>query len=133
VSAVFLDTVGLIALWDQSDQWHLSANGAFRKLEAARRAYITTTFVLLECGNAVSRRPYRQEVVSAHRTLAANNGLIVPSRDDWDNAWHEFERGQPGDPGIIDCVSMVVMQKIGISEIFTNDQHFAAAGFQTLF
>ena len=34
MSAVFLDTVGLLALWDVSDQWHTDAEAAFHKLVA---------------------------------------------------------------------------------------------------
>ena len=29
---VFLDTVGLLALWDESDQWHESASYAYELL-----------------------------------------------------------------------------------------------------
>ena len=30
---VFLDTVGLIALWNLSDQWHAAAAGAYQRLD----------------------------------------------------------------------------------------------------
>jgi hypothetical protein len=30
----FLDTVGLLALWDRSDQWHVMAEAAFSRLKA---------------------------------------------------------------------------------------------------
>jgi predicted nucleic acid-binding protein len=30
--AVFLDTVGLIALWDRADQWHSAADAAFQQI-----------------------------------------------------------------------------------------------------
>ena len=29
MNAVFLDTVGLLALWDEGDQWHTAAETAF--------------------------------------------------------------------------------------------------------
>ena len=62
MSPVFLDTVGLLALWDRSDQWHPTAEAAFQRLTNARVAGITTTFVLAECANAAARRPYRLAV-----------------------------------------------------------------------
>jgi len=36
-------------------------------------------------------------------------------------------------PGIVDCISFAVMRRLGLTEAFTNDQHFTAAGFTTLF
>ncbi len=49
MNTVFLDTVGLVALWNNSDQWHEDANLAFAQIVRERRRMVTTTFVLLEC------------------------------------------------------------------------------------
>jgi len=35
MTPVFLDTVGLIALWDQADQWHAAADAAMADLIAS--------------------------------------------------------------------------------------------------
>ena len=32
MNAVFLDTIGLLALWDEADQWHEPADQAFARL-----------------------------------------------------------------------------------------------------
>jgi predicted nucleic acid-binding protein len=133
MNAVFLDTVGLIALWDQADQCHVHAESAFRQLESARRSYISTTFVLLECGNASSRRPYRSDVIRTKNALDDGNSLIEPTPLDWDIAWREYAQGHPGDPGIVDCISFAVMRRLGIQEVFSNDRHFEVAGFKILF
>lgn len=34
---VLLDTVGLLAIWDEDDQWHSAAEPAFRQLMTERR------------------------------------------------------------------------------------------------
>lgn len=62
MNPVFLDTVGLRALWNQSDQWHRPARASFDALASVERILLTTTFVLLECGNAAARHPFRQSV-----------------------------------------------------------------------
>lgn len=46
MSAVFLDTVGLVAIWDEADQWHATAETAFARIMSERRPLVTTTFVL---------------------------------------------------------------------------------------
>jgi predicted nucleic acid-binding protein len=35
-SPVFLDTVGLLALWDRSDQWHVPTTRAFQEFSKER-------------------------------------------------------------------------------------------------
>ena len=42
---VFLDTVGLLATWDASDQWHASARPVFETMLTQRVPVITSTFV----------------------------------------------------------------------------------------
>ncbi len=133
MSPVFLDTVGLLALWNRSDQWRPAAASAFNAVLADRRPYVTTEAVLLECGNAASRTAFRQKVIETREELLANDGLIVITDQDWSDAWAEYDRGRPGDPGIVDCIAFAVMRRLGLIEAFTNDQHFTAAGFTTLF
>jgi predicted nucleic acid-binding protein len=133
MTAVFLDTVGLIALWDVADQWHSAAETAFLHLQAQRTPFITTTFVLLECGNTAARRPYRNQVSLLRRGMGARGELIVPTEEDWIAAWDAYDRGEAGLAGIVDHVSFAVMRRLGMTEAFTNDKHFQTAGFTPLF
>jgi predicted nucleic acid-binding protein len=77
VNAVFLDTVGMIALWDEADQWHQEAELARAKFRIARTPVVTTTCVLLECGNAAARRSYRRVVTQFRDVMIANGGLSL--------------------------------------------------------
>jgi uncharacterized protein len=133
MTPIFLDTVGLLALWDTDDQWHNAAEGAYRQIVFTRQPVVTTTFILLECGNAAARRMYREDVCVLRRTLELRNEVLVPTEDDWANAWDAYQQGEIGRAGIVDCVSFVVMRRLGIRQAFTNDQHFQKAGFETLF
>jgi len=132
MTPVFLDTVGLLALWDSSDQWHEAASIALAKLGSGV-VMVTTSFIMLECGNAASRRPYRHLVDALRIKLEQANKLIIPTETDWEQAWHEYRLGKAGDAGIVDYISFIVMRRLGISDAFTNDRHFRAAGFNTLF
>jgi predicted nucleic acid-binding protein len=130
---VFLDTVGMIAVWDDTDQWHAAARAVHRALLAQGRRLVTTSFVLCECGNAAARRPYRSDVNELRTFLIQEQLLVDPTRAEVEQAWAAYERGDAGEAGIVDHLSFCVMRRLGLSEAFTNDQHFRTAGFTTLF
>jgi uncharacterized protein len=130
---VFFDTVGLLALWDADDQWHTAATSVFAKLSRHSTLATTTSFVLLECANAAARRPYRQAVERLRTQMEAKGRLVFPTNDDWQEAWAAYRRGGSDKPGVVDCVSFAVMRRLGMQQAFTNDHHFAEAGFETLF
>jgi predicted nucleic acid-binding protein len=130
---IFLDTVGLIAVWDTTDQWHGAANAAYRKLLSQGNRLFTTSAVLLECGNAASRRPYRLRVNALRAILIQEQLVLEPTVQDIEEAWTAYDRGDAGQAGIVDQISFVVMRRSGILDAFTNDHHFQAGGFATLF
>jgi uncharacterized protein len=133
MNSVLLDTVGLLALWDTTDQWHSDAEAAFADLIRAKAVFTTTSFVLLECANAAARRPYRQAVERLRSRLEARNMLLLPTEEDWRLAWAAYRQGGSADPGVVDHVSFVVMRRLEITRAFTNNRHFQKAGFETLF
>jgi len=67
------------------------------------------------------------------RTLIEEGLLIEPSVQEIEDAWEAYGRGEAGQAGIVDHVSFQVMRRLGITEAFTNDKHFQAAGFTVLF
>jgi uncharacterized protein len=130
---VLLDTVGILAVWDRADQWHDSATRVFSGLLRLNRVLVTTTLVFLECGNAAARTPYRSRVDALRRSFLDEGRLIEPTAEDFEWAWSAYSRGEAGQAGIVDHVSFVVMRRLGLTQAFTNDAHFQAAGFETLF
>ena len=74
---VFLDTVGLLAVWDEDDQWHAAASGVYARLLTARRVFVTTR----TCSRSVRTRlrtpasaPPRNELAS--RECACPNPAV---------------------------------------------------------
>lgn len=133
MSTVLLDTAGLIALWNENDQWHEPATAAIEMLSRTSVRLVTTTYVLLECANAVARRHHRDRVVRLREDLRLAGDLFEPTAIEVERAWDEYARSAAGSAGIVDLISMAVMRRLGIRQIFTNDKHFAAAGFEVLF
>jgi uncharacterized protein len=130
---VFLDTVGMIAVWDDTDQWHVAAKAAYEHLQIQGRRLITTPLVMCECGNASARRTYRSDVCDLRKALTQEGLLIEPTPQEMELAWMAYERGEGAQAGIVDHVSFVVMRRLGLKEVLTNDKHFQAAGFTVLF
>ena len=130
---VFLDTVGIIAMLDADDQWHAAAVSAYEELRAAGLQLVTTAHILWECGNAASRRPYRRDIAELRNEMLATHRILPVSNVIEEAAWAAYLNGAIGEAGIVDNISFGVMRECGIRQAFTNDRHFTAAGFETLF
>ena len=130
---VLLDTVGMIAVWDDTDQWHAAAKAAYEQLLAEGRRLATTPLVLCECANASARRTYRSDVCELRKAMINEGLLVEPTAREIEQAWVAYERGDAAQAGIVDHISFLVMRRLGITEAFTNDKHFEAAGFTVLF
>ena len=98
MTPIFLDTVGLLAVWDQDDQWHSAAVPVYEQIVREGRPTVTTTLVLYECGNAASRSPFRANVNVLRSLLAAEGKLIEPTPDEIEAGWANFVRGLAGSP-----------------------------------
>jgi predicted nucleic acid-binding protein len=133
VNAVFLDTVGLIALWDLADHWNADADAAYQIVIQQGQRLATTPLILWECGNAAARRPFRQRVNVLRQQLIQEGLLIEPTAQEIEDAWAAYDRGEAGQAGIVDHDSFQVMRRLGITKAFTNDKHYQAADFTVLF
>jgi predicted nucleic acid-binding protein len=133
MNIVFLDTAGFLALWDEEDQWHTSAEAAFALLVRQPDRLITSNLILLECGNAAARRPYRSAVDDLGIEMEAKGPVILPTDKDLTVAWQACRRGEAAQAGIVDLVSFSMMRPLRITRAFTNVRRFRAAGFEALF
>ena len=133
MSSVFVDTVGLLALWNASDQCHKMATQAFATISDGNTTLLTTTYVLLESGNSASRTSFRTDANLAREEFEQAGTLIWPTEGDWEQAWQAYQRGEADAAGVVDHVSFVVMRRLGITKAFTNDKHFRSAGMETMF
>jgi uncharacterized protein len=133
MNRILLDTVGFLALWNARDQWHPRAAAVFAELSARGSDFCTTSYILLECGNAASRSTFRGDVVEVREQFVADGKLIEPTEADCAAAWADYARGSAGGAGIVDHILFVVMRRLDVTDVFSNDRHFKTAGFNTLF
>ena len=128
---VFADTFFFLALLDSSDPAH------HRTLEQAARPWaeiITTEFVLLELGNALSRvgdRDAFPQVLDLVQTTPVYRIVSATSRG-FADAVELFRSRMDKAWSLTDCSSMCVMRELGVQQILTGDRHFTQAGFDAL-
>src|SRR5688572_17574594 len=109
---VFLDSVGLLAVWSTQDQWHTKAEAAYQDLHQNARRLLTTPLVLWECGNAAARRPFRLHVNRLRQKLLQEGLLMEPTPQEIEMAWTAYDGGDAAQAGIVDHVSFVVMRRL---------------------
>jgi predicted nucleic acid-binding protein len=132
--AVFLDTVGLLGTLNKDDDLHEPAAVVLRKLEETGRSVVTTTFVLAEVGNGLARTMLRADAAWLIRTLHSDPRctVVYVERDELFEAVELYTERNDKSWGLVDCVSFVVMRRMGLSDAFTADRHFEQAGFVAL-
>lgn len=128
---ILVDTVFVIALINERDQYHQQALDLAELVDAL--PLIVTDVVLIEIGNALARSHKREAVNVLEQFLTADEVEVVrltPSL--FEQAFSLYKTYQDKQWSLVDCVSFIVMRERGISEALTADQHFVQAGFQAL-
>jgi predicted nucleic acid-binding protein len=131
---VFLDASYAIALAAPTDQLHHLAIALASRLEEDGTRLVTTQAVLLEIGNALSKRRHRESAVLLLTSLEADPlvEVVAFTPDLYKKAFHLYRTRPDKEWGLIDCASFVVMRERGLSEALTADEHFEQAGFRAL-
>lgn len=125
---IFVDTSFVIALINQKDQHYRQAESLSSKFENSQ--LITTDAVLLEIGNALAK-DFRKEAIKILKILRSSKKVEVVKIDQtlFEQGLEIYEKYDDKPWGLVDCISFVVMQETGITEVLTFDGDFAQAGF----
>ncbi len=134
MNVVFLDTSGLVAVVNTDDQWHTQAEKVWSELIVTQTDLVTSSLVLIELADGLSRirhRPLATQIVDGLR--ASERVTIIQSDATIEKlAWKLFRDRRDKEWGMTDCVSMTLMTEQAIGRIFTADSHFIQAGFEIL-
>lgn len=130
-SRVFLDTSYIVALINQNDQYHKQALGLSEKYEY--EPLITTNVILIEIGNALSRK-YRQQAIDIIQAIRSSDEVILVELDSilLEKAFDMYKQYEDKTWGMVDCISFIVMNEKGIREALSFDTDFEQAGFKLL-
>lgn len=134
MNKLFVDTSFAIALISPRDEHHVNATILMRTIKAKRIPLVTTRAVIIEVGNALSKRPLRSRGVALLDTYDQDPLVeVTPLSEELYQRGREFyRRHRDKDWGLTDCISFVVMRERGLTDALTADGHFRQAGFRPL-
>jgi uncharacterized protein len=94
---------------------------------------VTTTFVFDEVVTFLNTKGQHARAVQVGKNLFTSPSLelIDVDRPLFDTGWEYFQQHHDKSYSLTDCISFVVMQRLGIRTAFTFDRHFRQAGFDT--
>jgi uncharacterized protein len=134
MTEVFLDTSFAIALSSITDQNHVQAVKLANQIEMNKNRLVTTQAILLEIGNALSKKKYRAAAIQLLESLETDPSVkvVLLTNSLYKRAFNLFKQREDKEWGLVDCISFIVMQDRGITDVLTADNHFYQAGFRAL-
>jgi len=131
---IFVDTSAFLARYLANDQHHSAAVEYWEKLAENNEACSTSNFVLDELLSLLVRRASGNFAAERARHLYASRSLQIlrPREADETSAVILLEKYADHRVSFTDCVSFALMQRLGITGVFTFDSHFELAGFNRL-
>ena len=134
MASYFADTSFWIALSSKRDQYHAKAIAWHGAVVKSGSRIVTTEAVLWEWLNALASSTTRATAAEGYRRAHADRRVEVVAFDPELNGaavdLYRF-RGDK-DWSLTDCLSVVVMERRGLTEALTTDHHFEQAGMKAL-
>lgn len=128
---IFIDTGAFLARYIKRDQHHAKAITFWEELIRDDAPCFTTNFILNETLTLLGRRASHTFSAERARQLYSSSVLQIlrPDANDEVAAIILLEKFADQKVSFCDCVSFVLMRRLGISDAFTFDGDFAIAGF----
>lgn len=130
--SVFADTSGLYALLVGSEDSHAEMLEAFRSILAAERQLWTTSYVLVETIALLQRRVGLEPVRDLDEHIVPLLSVSWVSETLHRRAMRRLSRENRRQLSLVDCVSLELMRRQGISDVLGLDRHFVEAGYRLL-
>ena len=134
MKVIFADTSGWLAIVVKSDSLHEKAVEIYLRLLKSNCRFIIHDAIMLEIGNSLSGSKFRNTVVKLKESIEKSNRIetVSLSPELIERGWKLYAERLDKDWGIVDCISFVLMNDLGITEALTADRHFEQAGFTKL-
>jgi uncharacterized protein len=129
----FLDSSYLVALHEARDQNHDKARRHWATLRSTPRI-VTTSYVVDEIATYFNSRGHHTRAVQIGNDILQSSviRLVHVEEELFHEAWGYFTRHQDKTYSFTDCISFVLMGRLGLRSALSFDQHFSQAGFERL-
>jgi predicted nucleic acid-binding protein len=129
---IFVDTNAWFAAYVPNDSHHQAANTLLR---STQDRLLTTDFVLDELLTLLKARgEFQRALVLGERILGGSLARLEWVQPiDVQQAWQVFQAHKDKAWSFTDCVSNVVMARLGITKAFAFDEHFRQFGSVAVF
>jgi predicted nucleic acid-binding protein len=134
VTPIFVDTGYLIGLEASDDQYHITARDYWRSLSIQMPPLITTSYVFDEVVTFFNSRGRHTKAIDLGTRLLDSSllQLVHVEEDLFKAGWDYLRKRADKRYSLTDCISFVLMQRLGLTEALAFDSHFVQAGFHIL-
>lgn len=129
---LFVDTSWFKAYIDENDDFFPQASTQKDKLSEDKSKLITSNFVLDESFTLIRVKTdldtalkFKNKLINMADILT----IVRVTQVDEKNAWKWFPE-KWSKLSFTDCTSFAVMERLGLKDVLTFDQHFSKAGFE---
>lgn len=134
MTALFLDTSYVIALEAADDQNHEAALKHWQSLIPSLPPLVITSYVFDEVVTFFNSRNRHAKAVEVGSRLISSPSVQLVHVDEalFYEAWQYFKQHADKSYSLTDCISFVVMGRLGIRTALAFDRHFVQAEFEKL-
>ncbi|MCL5986315.1 MAG: PIN domain-containing protein [Actinobacteria bacterium] len=132
---LFIDTSAYYASIDKSDAHHKIAIQFFALIEKEGLRPVTSNFVLAESHTLIINNPRLGYWAASLFLEKINSSEKKPERiseNDEERAYEIIVKYKDKDFTYTDATSFALMERLGITRVFTFDSHFSQYGFTTI-
>jgi predicted nucleic acid-binding protein len=123
MTSAFVDTSYLLALELANDQNHAAAMRHWQRVGTALPRLVTTSYVFDEVVTFFNCRGHHAKAAEVGNTLLASASVQMVYVDEslFRDGWNYLLKHHDKDYSLTDCISFLVMQRVGASTAYTFD------------
>jgi len=129
---IFVDTGALFAVANAKDKDHQKAKDFLTRLAEEKVILLVTNFIIAETYTLMLRKIGRDKAIEYVEKLRNTAEIERVSEEDENKAWQIILRYQDKDFSYVDATSFAVMERLGIRDAFSFDEHFEQYSFNRL-
>ncbi|MEX1111997.1 MAG: PIN domain-containing protein [Candidatus Andersenbacteria bacterium] len=131
--SVFVDTSAFVALYYRHDAHAKSAKRVIEHLQQHNTPLVTSNYIIAESLTVISQRAGKKQAVSFGEYMVNDDFLTLRiGKSTEQRAFILFSELAQKDVSFVDCTSFILCKDLGITQVFSFDQHFAKQGFKLL-